>query len=106
MAALNSTLGAGLRLNISTHPHIKCFLKGVALLNPQVVHCFPTWDLHRVLNSLTGPLFEPLVTLPLKELTLKTLFLVTITSARRVSELGALSVNPNLCIFQEDWVVL
>lgn len=34
------------------------------------------------------------------------IFLVAITSARRISELGALSCHPNLCIFHRDKVVL
>lgn len=37
---------------------------------------------------------------------LKTIFLVAITSARRVSELGALSCRSNLCVFHRDKVVL
>lgn len=41
-----------------------------------------------------------------KHLTFKTLFLVAVTSARRISELGALSVNPNLCVFHDDKVIL
>lgn len=72
VAALNNTLGAGLGTNMSGHPHIKSFLKGVVFLNPPVVHCFPTWDLHLVLNSFMGLHFEPMVTIPLRELTIKT----------------------------------
>lgn len=55
-----------------------------------------------VLNGLTRSPFETMI--PIKELTIKTLFLVAITSARRVSELGALSINPNLCTFHKDRV--
>lgn len=102
VAAINSTLGAGLGPNFLAHPHIKRFLKGVALLNPPVVHRFPTWALHVVLQGLRGSSFEPLAKVPLKLLTVKTLFLVAITSARRVSEIWALSVNPRLCVFHKD----
>lgn len=106
VVATSSTLKAGLGLDISTHPHIKRFLKGVALINPAVVHRFPNWVLHIVLDGLTGPPFEPFATIPHKELTLKTLFLIVIPSARRVSEIGPLSANPNLFIFHKDRVVL
>lgn len=52
------------------------------------------------------PPFEPIAQVTLKELTVKTLFFVAITSARRLSKIGALSANPNLCVFHKDWVVL
>lgn len=39
-------------------------------------------------------------------LSLKTIFLVAVTSASRLLELSALSVNPNLCMFHKDNVVL
>lgn len=42
----------------------------------------------------------------LKVLSIKTLFLRALVSARRVSELRALSVNTELCIFQRDSVTL
>lgn len=53
-----------------------------------------------------GSPFEPLATVPSRFLTLKSIFLVAITSARQVSELCSLSTNPNLCLFQEDRVIL
>lgn len=102
--AINSMLVLG--PNISAHPHIKCILGGAALLNPPVVHRFPSWDPHVVFQGLMVPPFEPLAKVSLKHLTFNTLFLVAITSARRVSKVGALSVNPNLCIFHKDRVVL
>ncbi|ETE73867.1 hypothetical protein L345_00290, partial [Ophiophagus hannah] len=48
-------------------------------------------DLPRVLQALTELPFEPLRTVSLHFLTLKVVFLVAITSARRVSELAVLS---------------
>lgn len=38
----------------------------------------------------------------MQSLTYKTIFLVSVTAARRVSELEALSINLNLCIFHSD----
>ncbi|XP_061479227.1 uncharacterized protein LOC133383133 [Rhineura floridana] len=77
--------------HISSHPFIKRFLKGVSLRSPAVVHRFPSWSLPKVLQALQRPPFEPIRTVPLRILSFKVLFLIAITSARRVSELGALS---------------
>lgn len=62
-------------------------------------HRFPSWQLHTVLQALMGPPFEPIRDVDLKWVQLKTIFLVAITSAPRVSELGALSCRSDLCIF-------
>lgn len=53
VAAISSSLLTGLGPEISTYPHIQHFIRGVALINSPVVHRFPNWDLHIVLNSLT-----------------------------------------------------
>lgn len=37
---------------------------------------------------------------------MKTIFLVAVTSARRILELSALSCRPDLCVFHSDRVVL
>lgn len=59
-----------------------------------------------VLQGLTGALFEPIQEASLKDLVLKTIFLVAITSAGRVSELQALAVTePFLKVFS-DLVIL
>ena len=50
----------------------------------------PSWDLPTVLNYLRSS-FEPLSTLSLRDLTRKTLFLLSLATARRVGELQALS---------------
>ena len=73
---------------------------------PPQVHRFPSWNLNVVLHALTGIPFEPIRTIPLRMLALKALFLVAITSARWVSELGALSIREDLCIFHKDKVIL
>ncbi|XP_061488949.1 oxysterol-binding protein-related protein 9 isoform X4 [Rhineura floridana] len=92
--------------HISSHPFIKRFLRGVALRSPPVVHRFPSWSLPKVLQALQRPLFEPIRSVPLRMLSFKVLFLIAITSARRVSELGALSSARHLCVFHKDSVVL
>lgn len=58
-----------------------------------------------VLNAIKGNTFEPLATVSLKALTFKVLFLVAVTWAKRVSELGSLPVSSSLCVFHKDRVV-
>ena len=52
-----------------------------------------SWYLDVVLNFLSSDNFEPLSSCSLRKLTLKTLFLVALASAKRVGELQALSCN-------------
>lgn len=70
------------------------FLKGAVRLNPpaQVMHT--QWDLQMVLNSLRSAPYEPLEQADIKSLSMKTAFLLAITSTRRVGELHALSMSP------------
>ena len=51
----------------------------------------PAWNLLAVLKFLKSPIFEPLRQASLRDLTRKTLFLIALASANRVSELQALS---------------
>lgn len=69
-------------------------MKGARRLSPSQARLVPSWDLGIVLNALTEHPFEPLDKLELELLTLKTAFLLSIASIRRISELHALSVHP------------
>ena len=51
----------------------------------------PSWDLDVVLRHLMSSAFEPLESVSLRGLTKKTLFLVSLATAKRVSEIQALS---------------
>ena len=51
----------------------------------------PSWDLDEVLRHLMSSAFEPLESVSLRTLTKKTLFLVSLAMAKRVSEIQALS---------------
>ena len=51
----------------------------------------PHWDINVVLLSLKVAPFEPFREAPLKEMTMKTLFLVALATANRVGEIQALS---------------
>lgn len=92
--------------SLSRHPIVQKFLRGATLLRPVTFHRFPTWHLNTVLRALTGPPFEPMGQVDLKWVWMKLIFLVAIMSARRVSELSALSCRDDLCIFHRDKVVL
>lgn len=106
VAALSAALGHKKGKTLAQHPHVRRFLKGASLINPPPEHRFPSWRLNLVLQALCCPPFESLATCTIKVFSLKTLFLVAVTSTRRVSELRALSVNRNLCIFNADSVIL
>ncbi|XP_060547294.1 uncharacterized protein LOC132711713 [Pantherophis guttatus] len=101
VAALASVLAFGSTESLSRHPIIRNFLQGAANLRPPVVHRFPTWNLNKVLNALTASPFEPLREVSLRLLSFKVLFLGAITSAQRISELAALSIWGDLCVFHK-----
>ena len=52
-----------------------------------------SWDLMKVLDYLRGSSFEPLHLKPLRVVMMKTLFLLSLVTAKRVSELQALSCH-------------
>ncbi|XP_060545984.1 uncharacterized protein LOC132711324 [Pantherophis guttatus] len=106
VAALSSVLAFGPETSLSKEPLIRAFLRGATNLRPPVVHRFPTWDLNKVLTSLTKPPFEPLRDVNLKFLSFKVSFLVAITSTRHISELTSLSIRSDFCVFHKDRVVL
>ncbi|XP_046730060.1 LOW QUALITY PROTEIN: uncharacterized protein LOC124401673 [Silurus meridionalis] len=59
----------------------------------------PQWDLSLVLEALSHHPFEPVDGVGLKFLSLKTVLLVALVTAKRVSELHALSVSPSCLQF-------
>jgi hypothetical protein len=76
---------------------VKEFLKGVFNRRPPVKDPLPTWDLNLVLNALVEAPYEPIDKASLGDLTLKTAFLIAITSARRGCEIQALDVREEWC---------
>ena len=77
---------------LSHHANVARFLQGAKCKTFKPKHLFPALQLEVVLDAFCGPPFEPIETVELKFLTLKTAMLVAITSAQRVSELQALSI--------------
>ncbi|KAI2661198.1 ORF V: Enzymatic polyprotein [Labeo rohita] len=59
------------------------FLRGARRVNPPRPHLVPSWDLSVALQGLRGPPFEPLVSVELKFLSLKTALLTALTSIKR-----------------------
>ncbi|XP_013930876.1 PREDICTED: uncharacterized protein LOC106556402 [Thamnophis sirtalis] len=106
VTALSTILAPEGQPSLGRHPTIRSFLRGATNLSPLMVHRYPTWDLNVVLRALVEPPFEPLLSASFKQLTFKTVFLIAITSARCISELAALSVRADLCLFHQDRVVL
>ena len=84
---------------ISAHLLIKTFLKSAKRSSSTAKPLLPSWDLSLVLDALCGPPFEPIDRADLKVLTLKTVFLLAITTAKRVSDLHALSIHPECLSF-------
>ena len=87
---------------VFAHPLVKRFLKGVRRQKPAVRSLTPQWDLTLVLRALGKPPFEPLAQAPLRLLSLKTALLLALTSAKRVSDLCALSVSPSCLSIRGD----
>ncbi|KAK9403183.1 ubiquitin carboxyl-terminal hydrolase 7-like [Crotalus adamanteus] len=102
---LSTLLTCANSVPLAHHPRIRAF-KGACNTGPPVVHKYPSWELPLVLRALTKPPFEPITTTLLQALSHKIAFLVIIMSARRISELAALSTRKDLCIFHWDRVVL
>jgi len=94
-----SAIAGALRLtqgvDYGTDPHLSSLIRNFRRQRPRPALHSPGWDLAFVLWSLTQPPFEPLSAedMPLKLLTLKTVFLVMLASGARRGEVHALSAS-------------
>ncbi len=70
--------------SLGKHDLIVRFLKGARRLNPSRPPLVPSWDLSIVLAGLQRGPFEPLDSVELKFLSLKTALLTALTSIKRV----------------------
>ncbi|XP_042572020.1 uncharacterized protein LOC122135816 [Cyprinus carpio] len=75
------------------------FMRGARRLHPPCPPTVPSWDLPTVLRALKGAPFEPLQSIGLKALSLKTALLLALASVKRVGDLQALSISPNCLEF-------
>ncbi len=73
------------------HGVLHDLISNLANERPPKVKTAPNWDLGLVLLHLKGHPFEPIQKISLKLLTLKTVFLLSLASSKRVSELHALT---------------
>lgn len=87
---------------VGSHPLVSRYLRGAARERPPHVTRVPSWDLPVVLEALCSPPFEPLEQADLKWLSVKTAFLLAITTAKRVGELHALSVAQDCLRWTSD----
>ena len=87
-------------------PHTKMLSLGCFHMCPSVPPPPLQWSLILVLHWLSHPPFEPLATTSEYLLSLKTLFRIAITFARRASELAALRIDPPFLQFHSDKVTL
>ena len=80
--------------SVGAHYWVKQFLRGVKRRRPPRVRRAAAWDLPLVLQALSRAPFEPMAGSSLRLLSIKTAFLLAVTTAKRVSELHALSISP------------
>ena len=90
-AAISSTLRQLGGPSFSEAPLLRSVIRGAAFADASCKKRVPAWDLFLVLSSLREPPYEPLRYCSIKDLTLKTAFLVTLASGRRCSEVHSLS---------------
>ena len=94
IASYRSVLSAAFRFilpELSSHPVLLDLLRSFRFERPLHSSRFPPWDLLRVLSLLRGSPFEPLDSCSLRDLTRKTLFLLSLATGHRVGELQAVS---------------
>ena len=77
--------------SLSSDPVLRDLLRSFRLSSAERVMRPPAWDLSKVLQYLVTSAFEPLSHASFRALTLKTLFLLALATAKRVGELQALS---------------
>lgn len=82
--------------------HLSALMANFDIQRPRRRTLFPRWDLGIVLDYLQSDTFSSTDDIPLLFLTLKTVFLVALASALRVSELHALAVADEYCRFNVD----
>lgn len=90
------------RGDLGSDRDISDLLSNLTLSRPASRTLFPGWNLPWVLTYLNSEKFEPLGLAPMRELTLKTCFLLALATASRVSELHALSASADYLQFRSD----
>lgn len=77
--------------DLSSDPVLRDIISACCRQVPRPINRTPSWNLDVVLKALVRPPFEPIGQASIRHLTMKTLFLVALATARRVGELQACS---------------
>ncbi len=85
--------------SLGKHDLIVRFLKGARRMNPSRSPLVPSWDLSIALAGLQRGPFEPLDSVELNFLSLKTALLTALTSIKRVGDLQAFSASQECLVF-------
>ena len=93
LSALSSVLSVQSEVKLSKVPELLAIIKAFRLEDQKIQFRPPAWDLNVVLRHLRGPPYEPLGESSFEDLTLKTVFLVALATAARVSEIHAIDVT-------------
>ena len=80
--------------SITESPTLGKLLRALFNKRPPARKLLPSWSLPKVLDALAQAPFEPLAEASLRDVTIKTVFLVAIASGQRRSALHALSAAP------------
>ena len=83
--------------SLSSDPVLRDLLRSFRLSSAERIMRPPAWDLSKMLQYLVTSAFEPLSQASFRALTLKTLFLLALATAKRVGELQALSALVTFC---------
>lgn len=81
----------GSKLKDDPRRSLHFLIEGMHNTRPPTRKVMPEWDLAVVLGKLNKPPFEPLQAADIRDLTIKTAFLIAIASGRRCSEIHALA---------------
>ena len=72
---------------------LKDLVRTFEISAPRPLHHTSPWDLNKVLEYLSGPLFEPWALASFRNQSRKALFLLAMGTAKRIGELQALSFS-------------
>jgi integrase len=89
--AINKVLLVTQEVDIGKDVNLSNLISNFNRSRPREVNSLPNWDLALVLKALSEKPFEPIKKIPLKMLTLKTVFLIALATGKRRSELHALT---------------
>ena len=101
-STISNTLKFKSHNNIGSDRVISELIKSFELQRPVERSLAPKWDLSCVLSSLCSEPYEPLHMASRFHLTLKTVFLLALATARRVSEIHAFSMDSGHLRFNQS----